>query len=356
MKKRITAFFLSSFMLLGTTSHAFYQERDFEHGQEIADKLYELGLVQGVGTNADGSIDHGLEQELTKIEMTTLLVRLLGKEAEAESLDNPHPFTDVPEWGDMYADYAYNNGLINGVSSDTMGANDVATDTMYHTVLLRALGYTDADDYDFTWDSPYDLSYFVGIRPVNLQEPTMLRSDALVITASALFAEFKGSDKMLYEQLAEDGVIDIDIFNEVFSEGNPFNDDTLDGYFATTDAMIREFEAYEEFGDPNMDYANKMIFTTDVPVAKVEFYGYGDMTFDEVTNEMTLTTSEKIYESTTFSPENPIVTWMTFPGSMSNYSIICTYPDGTTQGFGVFGHGGPEHFQLSVGETNIVIS
>lgn len=43
-----------------------------------------------------------------------MLVRLLGKEAEAEKLTYTAPFTDLKGWEKPYVQYLYDNGLANG--------------------------------------------------------------------------------------------------------------------------------------------------------------------------------------------------------------------------------------------------
>ena len=65
---------------------------------EAAENLHELGLFQGVGTNADGTPNFDLDRAPTRHEAVTMLVRLLGKEAEARAGDWDMPFTDVDEW------------------------------------------------------------------------------------------------------------------------------------------------------------------------------------------------------------------------------------------------------------------
>ncbi len=351
MKKRLLALFLATGLLLSTSAAAFYTEGNLEQGYEVAEKLYELGLVKGISEDENGVVDHGLERNLTKMEMVTLLIRLLGKDAEAVDMEKDHPFTDVPSWADGYATYAYQNGLVNGISDTMMGAEDMATDGLYHTILLRALGYTDAEYADFSWDEPYDLSYFVGIRPVNLQSEYLLRSDALVITGAALFAEFKSTDTTLYEQLIEDGIFTAEKFDEIYVDGNPFKASPINGYFLTTDAILREYEGYDEFGDQYLEYGQKVMLTTDRPVTKFEMYSQG--TTEMFEDELIFVPGEKIYETTNFNEYTPLVTWLTFPGSMAHYTFICTYEDGTFESYAIFGHGGLEHSPLTVSPENV---
>ena len=67
-----------------------------------AEKLKPLGIF--IGNNGDFQ----LERQATRIEGLVMLIRLLGKEEDArESMNEPSPFTDVPEWAKAYVDYAY---------------------------------------------------------------------------------------------------------------------------------------------------------------------------------------------------------------------------------------------------------
>ncbi len=49
---------------------------------EAAAVLYDLGLFQGTGTNADGTPDFSLDRAAKRAEGVTLLVRLLGIDEE----------------------------------------------------------------------------------------------------------------------------------------------------------------------------------------------------------------------------------------------------------------------------------
>ncbi|MBE6021562.1 MAG: hypothetical protein E7228_07560, partial [Clostridiales bacterium] len=75
-----------------------------------AEGLYELGLFQGTGTDANGNPIFDLDRAPTRHEAVTMLVRLLGKDAEAKAGDWDIPFTDVAAWAKPYVGYAYANG------------------------------------------------------------------------------------------------------------------------------------------------------------------------------------------------------------------------------------------------------
>ena len=75
-----------------------------------ADSLHEMGLFQGTQNGYD------LDRTPTRAEAAVMLVRLLGKEAEAKALTYTAPFTDLKGWEKPYVQYLYSNGLANGNS------------------------------------------------------------------------------------------------------------------------------------------------------------------------------------------------------------------------------------------------
>ena len=61
-----------------------------------AEALKTLGLFQGTNKGFE------LEKTLTREQAITLIVRLLGAEAEAKEKNPEHPFTDVLAWASPY--------------------------------------------------------------------------------------------------------------------------------------------------------------------------------------------------------------------------------------------------------------
>ena len=174
--------------------------RDFTAAAAAAQRLKELGLFRGVGTNPDGSTNFDLERSLLRTEALVMLIRLLGKEDEALSGKWKHPFTDVPQWADKYIGYAYEKKLTNGISATKFGTG-AASSRMYLTFVLRALNYSDAAGADFEWDSPERLAASVGILPEGVDTENFLRADVVLISEAALSAKLKNSSTTLLEKL-----------------------------------------------------------------------------------------------------------------------------------------------------------
>ena len=168
-----------------------------------ADRLNQLGLFAGTGTNPDGTPIYSLEGIPTRSQAITMLVKLLGKEAEAVNGTWDIPFTDVPNWAKPFVGYAYANGLTAGTSPTTFGGNDTVTAAQYLTFVLKALGY-DASA-DFSWRNPWDLSDKIGLTDgrYNATTNNFLRGDIALISESALDLELKGTETPLVTIIQE---------------------------------------------------------------------------------------------------------------------------------------------------------
>ncbi len=157
-----------------------------------ANALYELGLFQGTGTNADGTPNFDLDRVPTRNEAVTMLVRLLGKEEEAKSGTWNIPFTDVADWAKPYVGYAYANGLTTGTGATTFGGSTAISASQYITFVLRALGYESGTD--FQWDKAWELSDSIGLTNSQYKSDRIpfLRGDVAIISNNALSVKLNG--------------------------------------------------------------------------------------------------------------------------------------------------------------------
>lgn len=202
MKKRAISLFLCLVLCLtclsGTTLAA--AERITALEENLATSLKLLGLFQGVTeTNFD------LRRAPTRTEAIVMLIRMLGKEDAANSRAWRHPFLDVPDWADRYVGYAYQKDLTNGESVTRFGTGP-ASAQMYVTFMLRALGYSDENDLDFTWTDPFSLAKNIGILPEGTDTEDFWRADVVRISYAALEASVKGSGRSLADELISQGV------------------------------------------------------------------------------------------------------------------------------------------------------
>ena len=167
-----------------------------------ASELWNNGLFLG----SNGSFD--LDNPLTRAEGVVMTIRLLGKETEAKAATGPITFTDVPDWAKPYITYAAQNGIANGYNTTTFGSNDPMTAAQFITLVLRAMGYKDNED--FTWDKSYDKAVEVGLigQPCHTQysrSNLFLRDNAAVIAYNAVFKAQTKSGSLLKDTIKMPG-------------------------------------------------------------------------------------------------------------------------------------------------------
>lgn len=175
---------------------------------QSANVLYNLGLFNGTGTDNDGNPVFNLDNKLSRQEATALLVRLLGKEAEAQNEILDIPFTDVDDWAKPYVGYAYNKGLVNGTGPTSFGSGNPISATEYLTLILRTLGHDDKQG-DFVWNSAWTLSDSLEMTAGQYNNDTnaeFCRKDAVHISYMSLFQKIKGEEQTLANKLFTGGV------------------------------------------------------------------------------------------------------------------------------------------------------
>ncbi|MBQ8837341.1 MAG: S-layer homology domain-containing protein [Clostridia bacterium] len=181
--------------------------------KEAADALHALGLLAGVGVNADGSVNFNIDGSLTRAQSITQVVRFLGAEKAATSETNAHPFIDLAAWAVPYISYAYANGITAGVSATKFDPDSAMSDYAFLTAILRVLGYSDANG-DFAWNNPYALAKEAGLIVSETPDGSFTRGDAFIICYNALTAAVKSGDS-IKDQLIAKGLFTEAQFNEV---------------------------------------------------------------------------------------------------------------------------------------------
>lgn len=174
---------------------------------DYAVKLSEIGVFKGTGNGFE------LDREPTRLEGIIMLIRLLGKENEANQLSKqPCVFTDVPDWGRGYVNYAYKNGLTKGVSTKKFGTLDKMNGKSYMTFLLRSLGYDDSQNVkDFTWSSSVEYAKSIGLLEEELYfkvvSNTFIRDYIAKSSYNTLQQPLKDGTISLIQKLVNSGVI-----------------------------------------------------------------------------------------------------------------------------------------------------
>ena len=177
---------------------------DLIAAQTAAEELNALGLFQGTGLDDAGKPIFDLERTLSRQEAVIMLVRLLGKEAEARNSNYPCPFPDVADWAKPYVSYAWVFSLTMGKGDGTFGGEEDATAAQYVTFMLRALGYTTPSN--FAWEDALTFSDDLGLTAGQYTDGTaaVTRADAALLSRAALDLHTK-SGKLLREAIKSTG-------------------------------------------------------------------------------------------------------------------------------------------------------
>ncbi len=173
-------------------------------------ELYRLGLFLGKGTLPNGQPDFALDQQCSREEALTMLLRLLGREGEIGASDAAaHPFQDVSQWASPYVGFAYRNGIAYGTGNTSFSGRNPTTVSQELTFLLRALGYQSGQDFD--WAAPWTLSDQVGLTHgqyhAGHQNAAISRGDVVLLCQAALDCKLAGKTITLRQDLEARGVI-----------------------------------------------------------------------------------------------------------------------------------------------------
>ena len=116
----------------------------------IAAALKTMHLFQGSFTGYGEGYD--LEVAPTRLQALIMFIRVLGEEDEALAYTGSTPFTDIAagSQAEKYVGYAYSRGYTNGYSATTFRPSQTVTAGQYMEFLLRALGYSSADNKDLS--------------------------------------------------------------------------------------------------------------------------------------------------------------------------------------------------------------
>ena len=205
-----------------------------------ADSLHEMGLFQGTQNGYD------LDRTPTRAEAAVMLVRLLGKEAEAKALTYTAPFTDLKGWEKPYVQYLYSNGLANGTNRTTFNPTGKCTAQMYAVFLLRALGYSDTAD--FSYANAIETAREQGIYDTGIiNTQNFLRDDAAAASYTVLSVSPKNSEGTLLDQLVSENAIteaDAKRYQSLFSSYAQYREAT-----AGMDALLH-YSVNSEFASP----------------------------------------------------------------------------------------------------------
>lgn len=187
MKRTLGIAILSALILTGTAVAATKIQ------QQDAIFLDELGLFQGTEQSYE------LDRTMTRAEGAVMLVRLLGEEADAKVSVYQTPFTDVPDWAQLYVGWLYENKLTNGTSKTTYSPNDPMHFEQYAWFTGRAAGFTDND----VASGKTPLSAEAYRREYGSE---ITRGQAVALSMDTLYAQMNGETRTLADRLIEQGI------------------------------------------------------------------------------------------------------------------------------------------------------
>jgi hypothetical protein len=149
---------------------------DRNHQDFYGEALKELGILKGTEKGLE------LNKGLTRAEGAVMYSRLLGLEEEIELFASENPdyttdFTDVPDWVKPTINYLHSNFM---------------KETEYATLVLRALGYKDGEDFE--WNTANVRAEELGLFSEDAVEPSVMlggefnRRKMAYISYNALFS------------------------------------------------------------------------------------------------------------------------------------------------------------------------
>ncbi len=192
--KKVLALVLSFVLALSSMSFAFAAD---VQNTTNADTLKALGLFQGTDKGYE------LDATFTRAQGATMILRLMGKEAEAKTANLEPAFEDVKgTWSAAFVAFAAKEGLVNGTSETTYAPNADMTAKQWLTLVLRALG----EDGTAAWENTAKLAVenkLVADEAAVAKTP-FLRDDMVAAGYNALSATVKGKNKTLLAYLVED--------------------------------------------------------------------------------------------------------------------------------------------------------
>lgn len=130
--KRVLSLVLALSLVLGSIPAGFAADT-----QTAGEILKGYGVLSG---DANGNLNE--TQSIDRATMYTVLIKLLGKDAEAKAYTVPSTFSDDnTSWAANYIAFAEKEGLTKGIGNGKFAPEGKVTLQQMATIMLRALGY-----------------------------------------------------------------------------------------------------------------------------------------------------------------------------------------------------------------------
>ena len=186
--------------LIFAFSAAAFTDIEDENTKTSVATLESLGIVTGTSATT-----YSPTLTLTRAQVCTMIVRILGMESSADGYKTQNLFSDVKNgmWHAGYVNLAYREGIINGYGNGKFGPDDKVTYGQFVTILLRTLGYTESDIGKL-----WPLDYVVFAEELKINEnvnlaanDTVSRGDAAILLYNTLMANAKNANTHYYRSV-----------------------------------------------------------------------------------------------------------------------------------------------------------
>lgn len=136
MKKILSLVLCFVMLTVSAFAATFTDVKEADYFAKAAATLADKGILTGY---PDGSF--GPEKTIIRAEITTVIIRMLGKEADAKNMGGTTSFTDVEttKWYSGYVTFAAKEGIVNGYGAEFKPENPVKYEEAV-TMVVRAVG------------------------------------------------------------------------------------------------------------------------------------------------------------------------------------------------------------------------
>lgn len=133
------------------------------------------------------------DNRITRAEFTKIVICMMDKETEARALTSASGFYDVPQgsWSAPYINYAVAKEILSGYSDGSFGPDRTISFSEALTILLRTLGYTEAE-VGYFWPNNYvDAAASLGVTAgmYYSADAPLTRATAAILTDRAMFTK-----------------------------------------------------------------------------------------------------------------------------------------------------------------------
>lgn len=147
-------------------------------------------------------------KNISRAEMATVAVRLLGLEGSKDAYNKKGNFKDVKGWALPFVNIASENGVMMGSKKDTFNPNGQLTYVEVLTVLMRILGYEDGIDFKNYPDDYYNKALEIGLGDLYIKDKQIItRKIASDTIDKALELNMKNSNEKLSNNISNSPVV-----------------------------------------------------------------------------------------------------------------------------------------------------